>query len=236
MNMVGVIPWLLDSDPSLRYQVLRDLTPASADEVLAERARIGLEGFGARLLSLQAPNGTWGGVAWNHGWDSTMHVLTLLRELGLDPAGSQAKQAVSLVDTHVTWKDCGPPETEDNRFFEGETEPCINGQVAASGAYFRADVRALIDRLVSEQLSDGGWNCEAERGSIRSSFNTTICVLEALLEYERSFGARGAVTSARLRGQEYLLERGLCRRKSTGELIEQDRKTGALECPRILDN
>jgi hypothetical protein len=127
----------------------------------------------------------------------------------------------------VTWSGCGPQECGHHRFFEGETEPCINGQVAATGGYFNQDVGSLIGRLLSEQLSDGGWNCEAERGSTRSSFNTTICVLEALLEYEHAFPARSEVTAARLRGQDYLLERHLCRRKSTGELITHDRKSGA---------
>src|SRR5206468_5062457 len=126
-----------------------------------------------------------------------------------------------------TWQGSGPPESEANPFFAGEVEPCINGQVATSGAYFRQDVRGLVDRLVGEQLPDGGWNCEAENGSTRSSFNTTICVLEALLEHERAGGAGPEVSEARLRGQEYLLERRLFRRRSTGEVIERDRKGGA---------
>src|SRR5262245_37085597 len=207
---------------------MRDLTSAPAEDVRAERARIATEGAGARLLALQAPDGRWGGAAWNRGWDSTMHVLSLLREMGLDPASVEARRAVSLVRDRVTWHGCGPPEAEDNPFFAGEVEPCINGQVAAVGAYFGQDVRGIVDRLLAEQLADGGWNCEAERGSTRSSFNTTICVLEALLEYERTAGQSAAVTAARLRGQAYLLERRLFRRKSTGEVIERDRKGGAV--------
>jgi len=221
-----VIRWLLESDPSIRWQAMRDLTDAPADAVAAERARVASEGAGARLLGLQAPDGRWGGAAWNRGWDSTMHVLTLLREMGLDPAGDAARRAVGRVRERVTWRGCGPPEADDNPFFAGETEPCINGQVAASGAYFGQDIRGLVDRLLGEQLADGGWNCEAP-GSARSSFNTTICVLEALLEHERAGGGSPAVTAARLRGQEYLLERRLCRRRSTGALIERDRKGGA---------
>ena len=93
----SVIPWLLDSDPSIRWQVMRDLTDAAAGEVAAERARVATEGAGARLLALQTDDGKWGGVAWNHGWDSTMHVLTLLREMGLDPATDAARHAVDLV-------------------------------------------------------------------------------------------------------------------------------------------
>jgi hypothetical protein len=128
--------WLLDADPSIRWQVMRDLTDAPAGEVAAERARIATEGTGARLLALQAPDGRWGGAAWNCGWDSTMHVMTLLREMGLDPASDEARRAVGLVRDRVTWRGCGPQEADDNPFFAGEVEPCINGQVAASGAYF----------------------------------------------------------------------------------------------------
>jgi hypothetical protein len=111
-------------------------------------------------------------------------------------------------------------------------EPCINGQVAAAGAYFGQDVGGIIDRLLTEQLSDGGWNCEAANGSTRSSFHTTICVLEALLEHELRVGSRPEVTEARLRGQDYLLERRLFRRRSTGELIE-DRKARGVAWTRF---
>jgi hypothetical protein len=126
----------------------------------------------------------------------------------------------------VSWKGCAPQECDGNAFFEGEMEPCINGQVAAVGAYFGQDVRGIIARLLAEQLPDGGWNCEAANGSIRSSFNTTICVLEALLAYERDVGSSPKLTEARIRGQEYLLSRRLFYRLSTGDAIERDRKGG----------
>ena len=223
-----VIDWLLDSDPSVRWQVLRDLTDAPADEVAAERARVAREGAGAQLLALQAADGRWGGAAWNRGWNSTLHALWLLRHLGLDPASAEARRAVGLVRDHVTWQSCGPPECDGNPFFAGEVEPCINGQVAAAGAYFGQDVQGLVVRLLGEQLSDGGWNCEAPNRSTRSSFNTTICVLEALLEHERTGEGTSDVTAARLRGHDYLLERRLFRRRSTGEVIERDRKGDAV--------
>jgi hypothetical protein len=207
---------------------MRDLMDASAEEIAAERARVALEGAGARLLALQGADGRWGGVAWNRGWNSTMHVLMLLRELGLDPASDEGRRAVGLVRDGVTWKGCGPPECDGNAFFAGEVEPCINGQVSAVGAYFGEDVGSIVNRLLAEQLPDGGWNCEAANGSTRSSFNTTICVLEALLEYEMAGTKNPQVTEARLRGQEYLLERRLFRRRTTGEVIERDRKGGAV--------
>jgi len=221
----AVIPWLLDADPAIRWQVLRDVVHAPADVVAAERAGVATRGWGARLLAMQAVDGRWAGAAWNRGWDSTMHALMLLRDFGLDPHGIPARRAVALVRARVTWAGCGPAECATNPFFAGETEPCINGQVAAVGAYFREDVQALIDRLLSEQQPDGGWNCDC--GSVHSSFNTTICVLEALLEWERTAGATQTLVAARRRGEDYLLERKLFRRRSTGAIITRDRKGGA---------
>src|SRR2546425_3768412 len=212
--------WLLDSDPSIRWQVMRDLTDESDEAVAAVRSRVAIEGWGARLLRLQAPDGNWGGGAWVYqSWASTMETLTLLRELGLDPASEQARNAIGLVRDKSTWG----PHHGDSPFFEGEVEPCINGRVLACGAYFGEASDRLVDRLLREQLDDGGWNCDAPR-SQRSSFHTTICVLEGLLEYERAKGPVPDITGARLRGQEYLLERRLFRSRSTGQIVNFDRK------------
>jgi hypothetical protein len=218
---MSVIDWLLDADPSIRWQVLHDLTDETADVIAAERSRVASEGWGARLLALQAPDGLWGRAPWSHEWTDTFHVLELLRRFGLDPECEQARRAIGLVREHVTWR---VPEFEtpwsDNRFFEGEVEPCINGNVVSTGAYFGVDMAPLVDRLLGEQLPDGGWNCEVENGATVSSFGTTINVLEGLLEHERAIGGSGAVAEARRCGEAYLLERRLFRRKSTGEIID----------------
>jgi hypothetical protein len=218
-----VIDWLLDADPSIRWQVMRDLTHEPPDIVAAERSRIATEGWGARLLALQAPDGLWAGNAFSQERTDTFHVLELLRRLGLDPESDQAKQAIGLVRDHVTWGDGAwwNPPWADKGFFEGEVEPCINGNVVATGSYFGVDMTSLVDRLLDEQLEDGGWNCEVENGAIVSSFGTTINVLEGLLEYERAIGGSAKVATARRRGEEYMLERRLFRRKSTGEVIDQ---------------
>jgi len=219
---MNVIDWLLDSDPSIRWQVMRDLTHEPANVVAAERSRVATEGWGARLLALQAPNGQWGGKPWSHDWTDTFHVLELLRRLGLDPTSEQARRAVGLVRDNIVWRGGAPDETPwaDNRFFEGEVEPCINGNVVASGAHFGVDMTPLVDRLLGEQLPDGGWNCEVENGATVSSLETTINVLEGLLEHERAIGGSDRVGEARRHGEEYLLERRLFRRKSTGEVID----------------
>ena len=211
-----VIDWLLATDPSIRWQVMRDLTDTPAEIVAAERSRVASEGWGPRLLDQQRPDGQWGDGVATPFWWSNLHTLLFLRDLGLDPMSARARSAIDLVRRSVTWE----PEFGDSPFFEGEVEPCINGRVVALGAYFGERSDHLVDRLLSEQLVDGGWNCEAERGSVRSSFHTTICVLEGLLAFEQAFGATSAVTDARTRAHEYLLERRLLRRVSTGEIIE----------------
>jgi hypothetical protein len=220
--MTDVVAWLLDSDPSIRWQVMRDLTQEPADVIAAERSRVATEGWGARLLALQAPDGLWGGAPFSQDRTDTFHVLELLRRFELDPGSEQARRAIDLVREHVVWRGGAPVETPwaDNRFFEGEVEPCINGNVVATGSFFGVDMTPLVERLVGEQLADGGWNCEVEFGATVSSFGTTINVLEGLLEHERAIGASPRVGEARRRGEDYMLERRLFRRKSTGEVID----------------
>ena len=215
----AVLRWLLDSDPSIRWQVMRDVAGESDRAVAAERARVASEGWGARLLSLQEPDGNWGGGPWvQQSWASTLETLALLRELGLDPGSPQARNAIDLVREKSNWG----PYHGHSPFFEGEVEPCINGRVLAIGAYFGVPSDRLAERLLGEQLADGGWNCDAPP-STHSSFNSTICVLEGLWEYENAKGRPVAVREARLRGQEYVLKRRLFRSLSTGEPI-RDRK------------
>ena len=211
---MSVIEWLLDSDPSIRWQVMRDLTDAGADDIAAERARVTHEGWGAELLALQGSDGMWSGGAYDPEWTSTTPTLQLLRQFGLDPETEETRHAIERVRAGARW------EYDDLPYFDGEVEPCINGQAVAIGSYFGEDVKVIVDRLLSEQVDDGGWNCEQERGSTRGSFETTINVLEGLLEYERATGANPDVTAARVRGQEYILERRLLRRLSTGELAQ----------------
>jgi hypothetical protein len=211
-----VIDWLLDADPSIRWQVMRDLTATPAEIVATERSRVASEGWGSRLLDQQRSDGQWGDGVVTPFWWSNMYTLVFLRDLGIDPASARARAAIDRVRDNVTWG----PEFANSPFFEGEVEPCINGRVVALGAYFGERSDRLVDRLLSEQLADGGWNCEAERGSVRSSFHATICVLEGLLAFEAAFGAMATVTDARTRAQDYLLERRLLRRRSTGEIID----------------
>ena len=210
------IAWLLDTDPALRWQVLRDLVDAPADEVAAERARVAREGWGAQLLAAQGADGRWSGGTFFPRGTGTFDTLHLLCLLGLDPASTEARRAIAPVHGAARW-DYDP----DLRFWEGEVEPCINGRVVAIGAYFGQDVRGIVERLLAEQMADGGWNCEQEHGSTRGSFDTTINVLEGLLAYERATGVDGDVRAARERGEEYLLARRLLRRLSDGVIAQR---------------
>ena len=209
---MNIIDWLLDSDPAVRWQVMRDLTDASAEAVSAERIRIPREGVGAEILACQGADGSWHRDG-TPVWLPTLFTMQLLRATGVDRAEPAVVSAVARLEAGFRWDE----EFGSKPFFEGEVEPCINGGTLALGAYFGHPTESLARRLIGEQLDDGGWNCEAPK-SVRSSFHTTICVLEGLLEYERAVGSAPEVASARRRGEEYLLERGLFRRRSTGEV------------------
>nr|WP_216853222.1 hypothetical protein [Phytoactinopolyspora halotolerans] len=223
-----MIDWLLDSDPSIRWQVMRDLLGAPEAEWKAERAKVETEGWGARLLAHQDEDGQWAGGAFvprgfdyrewqqvGQPWTATTFALSQLREFGLDPVTDRARRTVELIGANARWDHAGQP------YWEGEVEECINGRTVADGAYFGVDVSSVVDRLVGERLDDGGWNCERANGSSRSSFASTINVLEGLLEYERATGGTPESRDARASGEEYLLQRHLFRRLTTGEPADE---------------
>jgi hypothetical protein len=218
------LKWLLDSDPAIRWQAMRDLTGESPAAIAAKRARVATEGWGARLLAAQSPAGRWGGspAGWRadlprdeRGLIITFYALVVLKDLGLDPASSQARRMIDRIDRRVVFQ-----RLDKRPFFHGETEPCINGRILGLGAYFKEPNDALAERLLGEQLEDGGWNCEAPK-SRRSSFHTTICVLEGLLDYEHAGRKSAAVSKARKRAENYLLERRMFRSLRTGEIVDK---------------
>jgi hypothetical protein len=224
----AVIDWLLDSDPSIRWQAMRDLLDAPEPAWTAERAKVETEGWGARLLSHQDADGQWAGGSFvpagfdprewqerGQPWTATCFSLSQLREFGLDPASDRARRTVELIGVNSRWDEGGQP------YWEGEVEECINGRTVADGAYFGVDVSSIVDRLLGERQGDGGWNCERSNGSVRSSFDTTINVLEGLLEYERATGGTPESREARRAGEAYLLKRDLFRRHNAGEPADE---------------
>lgn len=211
----ATLRWLLDSDPAIRWQVMRDLTGETPDAVKAERSRIATQGWGAELLARQSPGGNWGGPTEYPGLLITLYTLVVLKDLGLDPASEQARRMIDRVDKRLVFR-----PLKNRPFLHGETEPCINGRILGIGAYFKEPNDELVNQLLNEQLEDGGWNCEAPN-SRRSSFHTTICVLEGLREYERAVRKSALVTRARKKAENYLLERRMFRSLRSGEVIDK---------------
>ncbi|MFF2345054.1 squalene cyclase [Pseudarthrobacter sp. NPDC058119] len=223
----ALLNWLLDSDPALKWQVERDLAGAPPEQWEATRARIRTEGFGAQLLSRQDPDGQWAGGAYfpadfdfngpeaaedaGQPYTATTWSLNALREWGLDAAvlaGTAEKLAANS-----RWEYQGLP------YWGGEVDCCINAFTLANGAWLGADVSGIAQWFLERQLPDGGWNCEWVNGSVRSSVHSTINSLKGLLYYEAATGGSPKPRAARHRGEEYLLERRLLYRKSTGEPV-----------------
>lgn len=220
-----LIAWLLDSDPALRWQVERDLLGAPAGVWEVTRSRVASEGFGARLLALQDPDGQWAGGAFFPGdfdfhgpeaqegagqpWTATTWSLNMLREWGLDP--SVLEGTAERLAANSRW------EYDDLPYWEGEVDCCINAYTLANGAWLGADVSGLVSWFAEHQMADGGWNCDWVEGSVRSSFHSTLNSLKGLLSYEAMTGQ--STRGIRRRGEEYLLERRLYRRLSTGDPV-----------------
>lgn len=223
------LAWLLDSDPALRWQVERDLAGEPPEVWEATRARIATEGFGARLLALQDPDGQWAGGAFFpagfdfHGpeaaegagqpWTATTWTLTTLREWGLDGEVLRARRTAELLAENCRW------EYDNLPYWGGEVDCCINAWTVGNGLWLGADVTGIVDWFVEHRLPDGGWNCEWVNGSTRSSFHSTLNSLKGLLAHDTETGGTDATRAARHAGEEYLLRRALFRRLSTGEPV-----------------
>lgn len=223
----AVTDWLLSSDPSIRWQVMRDLTGEPETNWQNERKKIETEGWGKQLFSVQDSDGQWAGGGFapkdatmaefkedRQPFTATAFVLTELRDMGLDPASMAMKKTIELTHMSCVWDHAG------EKFWDGEVEECINGRLVADGSYFGVDMSHVVERLLGTQLEDGGWNCERENGSIRSSFDSTLSVLEGLLEFEKFKGGCTKSSEARKNGEEYLLKRSLFRRLSTGDVVK----------------
>jgi hypothetical protein len=221
-----LLAWMLDTDPTLRWQVERDLVGAPREVWESTRSRIATEGFGAALLARQDPDGQWAGGAYFPGdfdfegpetaegagqpWTATTWSLTTLREWGLDAsalAGTAEKLAAS-----ARW------EYDDLPYWGGEVDACINGFTLANGAWLGADVSGIAEWFAEHQMAEGGWNCDWVEGSSRASFHSTINALTGILDWERRTGD-DRLRAARHAAEEYLLQRRLLHRLSTGEQV-----------------
>lgn len=220
--MTDSIEWLTadDADPAIRWQAMRDLTAAAPDAVAAERARMATEGWASDLLAAQNPDGSWGGngpdwVTWSGSWRDTLYTAWLLADFGVDPADLGVRGMIETLRDGFDWGE----EFGNNPYFAGETEECTNGMVLKAAGPFGEVDQALVERVVSTQLEDGGWNCDAPE-SKRASFHSTITVLEGLLAAEQAGKTPAGTAEARHRGEEYLLDRGMFRSLRTGAALD----------------
>jgi len=222
----AVLDWLLEGDPAIRWQVLRDLRGASSASIRREQKRIAREGWGARLLELQYPDGRWAAGIYNPKWTSTTYTLLLLRSLGLEPHHPQALRGCrALLDTGF-WTDGGI------NFFpkaHKHSETCVSSMVLGVVCWFGLGderVDALAEHVIAQQMADGGWDCRAMPDHSRAthgSFHTTISALEGLLEYERLRPERArAARAAQARGREFLLIHRLFRSHRTGAIAKSE--------------
>lgn len=216
------ISWLLDddADPAIRWQTMRDLTDATPDAVAVERARMATEGWAADLIAAQSPEGHWGDdgpdwVSWSGTWRDTMYTAWLLADFGVDPADVRVRGMVRTLREGFDWGE----EFGNNRYFAGETEECTNGMILKAAGHFGEVDQALLERVLSTQLDDGGWNCDAPE-STRTSFHSTITVLEGLLSAEQASHVPAGTAEARRRGEEYLLDRSMFRSLRSGEELD----------------
>ncbi len=228
----GLIRWLLNGDPAIRWQTLRDLAGASPRSVERERNRVAKVGWGARLLSMQDVEGTWSrttlrGVSSDGGlyapkWTSTTYTMLLLRDFGLEADNLQARKACGLLFEAGLRRDGGI-----NYGRNEQSETCITGMVLSILSYFRfGDLRlkTLVNHLLKMQMPDGGWNCRLHLGATHASMNTTICVLEGLYLFALACGGDVRVETAAQRGREFLLSHRLFRSHRSGKVIKSEFK------------
>lgn len=216
----SLLGWLLEGDPAVRWQVQRDLLDESPRVYEAERQRVAHEGWGARLLALQDPDGRWGGGLYGPKWISTTYTLLALRMLGLPADNPQAQAGCKLLLEQGLFPDGGINFSRHARY----SETCITGMVLSILAHFHYPdprLKTIASHLLGQQMADGGWNCESYKGATHSSFNTTLLVLEGLHLYEQIAPAETVplLQSAQESGREFLLQHKLYRSHRTGEVV-----------------
>ncbi|GJQ35921.1 MAG: hypothetical protein JETCAE01_19310 [Anaerolineaceae bacterium] len=217
-----IIPWLLEGDPSIRWQGQRDLLNLPPAKYEAERGKIAKEGWGKRLLDKQDPDGRWGGGMYGPKFISTTYTMLTLRLLGLPPNNPQAKRACKLFLDEGFYTDGGI--NLFSRAVWKHSETCITGMILSLLAYFHHNderLHAIAAHLIGQQMKDGGWNCESYKGATHSSFHTTLSVLEGLYEYECFFPEKKKhIRPVRARGHEFLLRHHLYKSHRTGKVFD----------------
>ena len=223
-----ILPWLLNSDVSIQYQVHRDLLNSERPDL---QLRIAKEGWGARFLSCRNQNGHWGQDFYQPKWISSHYTLLDLKNLEIQHELPEAGETIDII-------------LKKNRSFDGGVNParsipqsdvCVNGMFLNYAAYFKTSgekLTSIVDFILSQQLPDGGFNCEFNRRPVRhSSLHSTLSVIEGISEYTRmGYSYRlDELQTAEKESREFILQHRLFKSHRTGRII--DKKMLMLSCP-----
>jgi hypothetical protein len=223
ITRIDAIDWLMEGDPAIRWQTMRDILGAPKAQWQREQNRIAGEGWGGQLMGVRDPGGTWGGGIYVPKWTSTTYTLLLLRDMGLprdNPAGSVGARL--LLDRGL-----GLMSSRDFASHLTKLDLCITGMWLGLAVHFGLDderIEAMARQLLDAQMNDGGWNCAGLRRQVHhSSLHTTINVLDGLADYAkyRKGNVADAVNGGMCRGREFLLAHRLFRSDKTGEVIRE---------------
>jgi hypothetical protein len=221
----SVIDWLLAGDPAIAWQTQRDLLDAPPAVWQPLRQRTLSEGWGARLLALQDPDGGWGGGAYSPKWTSATYTLLTLCDIGVPPDCPQVRRGARYVLGRLLGEQCDAAF----RTRLAACDRCIVGMLLRIAVSFGVDdprIAAIVENLLAERMEDGGWNCRRQRQPrpAHSSFHTTLNVLEGLQDYletDRST-LRAEVRAAEQGALELLLQHYLYRSDKTGAVIRDE--------------
>ncbi|MHA1945590.1 MAG: hypothetical protein ACXAC6_03155 [Candidatus Hodarchaeales archaeon] len=219
----STIDWLLSGDPSIKWQVMKDLCSASSNEFEKERSKIELEGWGKKFLSYQDPEGTWAQGFYSPKWISTTYTLLLLRRLGINPLNENCRTGSEILLNNGLHEDGGINYTKSKK---KASETCITGLVLGILSYFQIKddkLDQIISYIISNQMTDGGWNCRYIRGATHGSFHTTLMVLEALHEYKQNYSTSvSEISIMQEKAHEFLLSHRLYKSHRTGNIVDSN--------------
>jgi hypothetical protein len=220
MTENNLISWLLDSDVSIQYQVHRDLLDTNRPDL---KERIGKEGWGTRFLSCRGKNGHWGLGFYQPKWTSSHYTLLDLKNLEIPNEQADIKYTINK----IIREDTGPDGGINPARSLSKSDVCINGMFLNYATYFgtgEAGLRSIVDFILSQQLPDGGFNCQFNRkGARHSSLHSTLSVIEGFREYaQQGYTYRlKEIRCAELESQQFILRHHVFRSHRTGAIIDK---------------
>lgn len=217
--MDDIIDWLMQGDPVIRWQTMRDLCDRPEDEWQAERSRIVKSGWGAQFLECLQSDGTWPEGRWT----GTVWTLLTLVDCGIPADNPPVKDAaLRFIERNLTHE-----KAFDEEWLLTRMDLCHLGFWLRIGAYFLGKETRLVplaETLLWAQIPDGGWNCRMRNypQTHHSSFHTTFNILEGLAAAaEASIVQMDKYSESVDRAMEFMLAHRMYRSDRTGEIISE---------------